>query len=698
MTLRCAALLASAAAFLAPGGFAQTNLALNKTASQSSSMVPAARAVDGNTDGNWVNNSVTHTDQNPNEWWQVDLGGSAIIGSVVIWNRTDCCMARLNDYWVFISNTPFGDTDTPATLQARTGTWSSHQTAYPNPSTTISAGGALGRYVRVQLSGANFLSLAEVQVFGTMGSPPSNVSVSPASGSGASQMFAFTSSSPSGGANVLWMEGLINSYNHPDHGCFMGFWPGSQTVGLADDNGSTWPLMGTLGSSTVLQNSQCRVTLAASSVGVSGNNVTVNVAVTFLSGLSGPQQTWMLTGDYAGLASAWQQMGAWNVAVTLQAPVNVSVSPASGAGVTQTFDFTSSSVNGYSQIAWQQIIFNYALNGSGACYFYYSPASNTIYINADSGGWLQNVVLGTAGTVENSQCRLNVGASSFLKSFNTGTLRLSLTFKAGMPGTQNVYLSTGDNAGLVAPWLQVGAWTTTSVSSEPAALVSVTPSAGTGLSQMFDYLVSSVNGADYIMQVHTIIGNAVSDAGVCYVYLDRASNYLGLLSDTGWAGGVQTGAPGSPGTLSNSQCQLDTGASSVTKSGNNLTLHLRLTFSASWAGARNNYMLAWDRGQIVNWSQKGAWTVGAAPLPPTTVSVSPSSGTGLSQVFTATFQDTSGFGDITSAQLLIQSTLTGVAACRSNGTGTATPSCCSMIPQPVGYRPPAVRQPTVSAR
>jgi hypothetical protein len=83
----------------------------------------------------------------------------------VLWNRTDCCGDRLADYWVFVSNTPFGSTDTPSTLQSRTGTWGSHQTTAPNPSTVITVGGAQGRYVRVQLTGTNYLSLAEVQVF-----------------------------------------------------------------------------------------------------------------------------------------------------------------------------------------------------------------------------------------------------------------------------------------------------------------------------------------------------------------------------------------------------------------------------------------------------------------------------------------------------------------------------------------------------
>ena len=108
---------------------------------------------------------VSTTNPDPNAWWQVDLGRSASISSIVIWNRTDCCGSRLGDYWVFVSDTPFLNTDTPATLQNRPGTFASHQTSAPNPSTTI-ATTVQGRYVRLQLSGTDYLSLAEVQVFG----------------------------------------------------------------------------------------------------------------------------------------------------------------------------------------------------------------------------------------------------------------------------------------------------------------------------------------------------------------------------------------------------------------------------------------------------------------------------------------------------------------------------------------------------
>ena len=147
-----------------------SNLALDQQATQSSTLFPgvtdASKAVDGNTDGNYYDHSVTHSNADPNAWWQVDLGAVATIGSIVVWNRTDCCAGRLGDYWVFVSNTPFAATDTPTTLQNHAGTWSSHQTAQPNPNTTVTVPAVQGRYVRVQLSGTNYLSLAEVQVYG----------------------------------------------------------------------------------------------------------------------------------------------------------------------------------------------------------------------------------------------------------------------------------------------------------------------------------------------------------------------------------------------------------------------------------------------------------------------------------------------------------------------------------------------------
>jgi hypothetical protein len=144
------------------------NLATAGVASQSSQYAPetgAGKAIDGNTDGDYSHYSVSCTNNGPYSWWQVDLGASASINTIILWNRTDGSMARLSDYWIFVSDTPFGTTDTPASLQWRSGTWSVRQSNYPNPS-AIATVNAKGRYVRVQLNTPNYLHMSEVQVFG----------------------------------------------------------------------------------------------------------------------------------------------------------------------------------------------------------------------------------------------------------------------------------------------------------------------------------------------------------------------------------------------------------------------------------------------------------------------------------------------------------------------------------------------------
>lgn len=145
------------------------NLALNKPATQISTDYggDAARAVDGNTDGTYFNNSVTHTAVDAQEaWWQVDLGASAPIGDVEIYNRTDGGFgSRLSDFWVIISDNPITAQDL-ATARTGPGVSAKRQAGIAGTPTTLNFGGASSRYVRVQLENQSGpLSIAEVGVY-----------------------------------------------------------------------------------------------------------------------------------------------------------------------------------------------------------------------------------------------------------------------------------------------------------------------------------------------------------------------------------------------------------------------------------------------------------------------------------------------------------------------------------------------------
>ena len=142
------------------------NVARGKDTSQSSyvSGVPASRAVDGNTDGNWANNSVTHTALDYQPFWQVDLGSSYTLQTIRIWNRTDCCSTRLSNYYVLVSNSPFASTSLDA-ARSQSGVVSYYISGESGAFREIPLSGS-GRYVRIQLSSTGYMSLAEVEIGG----------------------------------------------------------------------------------------------------------------------------------------------------------------------------------------------------------------------------------------------------------------------------------------------------------------------------------------------------------------------------------------------------------------------------------------------------------------------------------------------------------------------------------------------------
>ena len=147
---------------------AQANLAPDGTATQSSTRPAggaAIRAIDGNIDGQFFNNSVTHTGNDPQPWWEVDLGNIADITSINLYNRTDCCANRATNYHVFVSDVPFVGT-TVAASQAQLGVLDLFDPGQIGRPTTRMVN-RTGRYVRVQKAGGGNLSLAEVQVFGS---------------------------------------------------------------------------------------------------------------------------------------------------------------------------------------------------------------------------------------------------------------------------------------------------------------------------------------------------------------------------------------------------------------------------------------------------------------------------------------------------------------------------------------------------
>jgi len=291
-------------------------------------------------------------------------------------------------------------------------------------------------------------------------------------------------------------------------------------------------------------------------------------------------------------------------------PEPISVSPGSGSGANQTFTFIFSDPNGASDIATANVNFSATLVPHHACYLSYSPSSNSISQAGDAGHWKTPLTIGSPGTAQNSQCTINAGASSVSMSGGKLTLNLALSFSAAFAGAKNIYMDV-TNATLDSGWSTKGTWTVPAATPPPPpatpAAVSVTPASGNGSIQIFTFTFTDASGAADIATASLDINARLVANNACYLSYTQSSNTVALASD---AGGFPAGLPiGTPGTSANSQCSIDAGASSVTASGNTLTLNLALSFSDGFAGAKNIYMDADGATTDSGWWHRGTWTV-----------------------------------------------------------------------------------------
>jgi len=108
----------------------------------------AWRAIDGNIDGHYNSQSVTHTkSEGTSAWWKLQFITVYNIAEIRVWNRVDCCSSRLDGATVLIDGREVGK---------------------------IHGGGRVFRFPNLNKEGSSvmikgrnsYLSLAEVQVFG----------------------------------------------------------------------------------------------------------------------------------------------------------------------------------------------------------------------------------------------------------------------------------------------------------------------------------------------------------------------------------------------------------------------------------------------------------------------------------------------------------------------------------------------------
>jgi hypothetical protein len=463
---------------------------------------------------------------------------------------------------------------------------------------------------------------------------PSGFSATPASGGGARQSFTYRASSSRGYTYLTQIHAMFDTAVNGLGDCWVYYNRLENAFLLMNDTATGW-IYPDAGNAGVLSNSQCTLDTNASGASGSGNELAVSFALSFSTTFAGDKHQWMLVQDRAPAptspASTWTSVGGvWTVPSLRVTPDSTA---GSGLHTTQTFTFQASPVAGQGSLQILYALINYDIDGGGACFLIYYPGSNSIALANDTASAWSMQALPNSGTLENSQCRANLASSSGQVVGSSVVFSVNLTFKAGLPGPQNVYSITYDAAGVYSGWQKVGTWNAdgSAVPARPSGF-SVTPANGAGLSQTFTYRASSPGGYTYLTQMHAMIDTSVNGVGACWVYYNRLENAFLLMNDTatGW---IYPGT-GNGGVLSNSQCTLNTNASSASGSGNELAVNFALSFASTWGGQKTQYLLVQDRAPSPAsppsvWTQVGTWGV---PGPYTISGQATLNGAGLSGV------------------------------------------------------------------
>ena len=298
------------------------------------------------------------------------------------------------------------------------------------------------------------------------------------------------------------------------------------------------------------------------------------------------------------------------------------VSPGAGSGLVQTFTFTFDDPDGYADINLVDILINNVLDGIGACYVAFvpsGPSAGSVYLvddGGDAGGPYSSMALPGTGTARNSQCTINGTGSSTSASGNTLTVNLEVTFAPSFAGNKVFYLAAGSKTQPNSGWWPLGTWDAPGTAPVGPAVGGVVPAQSATTGQTYTFTFTDTNGFSDLAVLDILINGSLDGISACYIAFAPTSASSGQLylvddaSDGGYASGSPAPLPSSV-TLQNSQCTIAGAGSSVSASGNTLTLRLAITFSPSFAGDQVFYLGARNNGT----GNSGWQAVGSVSVP-----------------------------------------------------------------------------------
>ena len=416
-------------------------------------------------------------------------------------------------------------------------------------------------------------------------------------------------------------------FRNPSVRMFANLWQAASARRLLDDAGSTWSAAVSPGSGTA-SNSQCSLTGGGASAVSSGNDLTVTVPITFSAAYNGVKSTFALAIDSAGQNSGWKTAGTWTVEAPVGEPQILALSPTTGSGPSREFTAVFSHSGGVEEFYLGYILLLPSPNivwftAAGSCMIEFNRLGGNFdgkgglrLINDDATNWTGTIsgvpLVPTAGTLSNSRCEVNVGASRAVISGNTITVTVSVTFKTTMGGVLGTFLQAFDKTGKYTDMRQFGNWVAPGGTAKPGpSIAGLTPPSGTGANATFAMSASHSRGVNQLGMLTMLIADKIVGGTPCQVIYFPVTNLLNLINDDGTQLVSLTGITPGSGTLANSRCTVNGVGAVRSASANTVAVSLPMTFnSATFGGSKIVYLNAFDiYGNLTHWITTGTWTV-----------------------------------------------------------------------------------------
>ena len=311
---------------------------------------------------------------------------------------------------------------------------------------------------------------------------------------GANRTFSLTVRDGDGTSDIREMWLLVNTTLDWSGGATLVYFPQSGELYLrrGDDFGSPIKIGGAAGASDVLDNGALRIVGSQVSINTSqgGTSLTLTVPATVRNGLVGNNTLFGRVQDFADQVDpaspagdfGFVPFGPYTVKPQFQGSANsvptlsalspksaYTIIPSSGVKL-QTFVFYAKDEDGIGDLDSLWFSAGKVHDGPNNATFIFLPRTRRLYLRSDDGSsFIGGGQIGTQGTIENSQVKVDLSQVQYL-IYNDGKtvgLRLPLQPKLGLLGQNNIWLRVQDNEGATSiggddlGFVQSGTWNVT---------------------------------------------------------------------------------------------------------------------------------------------------------------------------------------------------------------------------------------------